>query len=142
MDVAESEEIAQMRLDYSTDQRVRDLLDEVERLREATEIDMLAAYSAALDEVYVLRRALAFEASVVEAHTLDLKALSKRRRTQLERAVERMRGAARGESSTAYAEVNHRSLDQAMIRAGGSNLLTRASWEASLSGSSEEADRG
>lgn len=28
-----SEEIAQMRLDYSTDQRVWDLLDEVERLR-------------------------------------------------------------------------------------------------------------
>jgi len=33
MDVAD--EITQMRLDYSTDQRVWDLLDEVERLREA-----------------------------------------------------------------------------------------------------------
>lgn len=96
---------------------------------------MLAAYSAALDEVYALRRALAFEASVVEANTLDLKALSKRRRHQLTQAVERMRGAARGEAAAAYAEVNPRSLDQAMIRAGGSNVLTRASWEASLVGS-------
>lgn len=100
------------------------------------EIEMLVAYSAALDEVYALRRALAFEASVVEAHTLDLRSIGKNRRHQLERAVERMRGAARGESSTSYAGVNHRSLDRAMERAGGSNLLTRASWEASLIGSS------
>lgn len=103
----------------------------------ADEIEMLAAYSAALDEVYALRRALALEASVVEANTLDLKALSKRRRTQLAQAVERMRGAARGEAAAVYAEVDHRSLDREMERAGGSNVLTRWSWEASLIGRSE-----
>ena len=93
---------------------------------------MLAAYSAALDEVYALRRAMAFEARVVEAHPLDLRALGKNRRHQLERAVERMRGAARGESAASYSAVNHRSLDRAMEQASGSNLLTRSSWEASL----------
>lgn len=42
-----SEEIAQMRLDYSTDQRVWDLLDEVERLRDALGV-ILAGLTDAL----------------------------------------------------------------------------------------------
>lgn len=102
---------------------------------------MLAEYSAALDEVYALRRALAYEARVVEAHTLDIPRLGKNHREHLERAIERMKGAARGESATVYAGTNRRSMDQCMEEAGVSETLTRAEWEARHTASTQEKGR-
>lgn len=96
------------------------------------DVDLMEAYSAALDEIYALRRALAYEARVVEAQTLDISRLGKNRREHLERAIERMQHAARGAVSIAYAGTSRRSLESCMEHAGGSNRLTRSQWEASL----------
>lgn len=90
---------------------------------------MLRAYSAALDEVYALRRALAYESQVVAAQTLDISRLGKNRREMLQRSIDRMANAARGNVGV-YAATSRRSLDSAMKVVGGSNLLTRWTWEA------------
>lgn len=63
--------------------------------------DDLARYSAALDEIHRLRNALAYEASVTEAH-LDLVTFPKSRRPHADEQVARMRAAARGETRQAY----------------------------------------
>jgi hypothetical protein len=89
--------------------------------------EMLSHYSAALDEIYRLRRALAFEALVVEAH-LGLKSFPKSRRRFAEGQVERMRESARGHAERAYAGRDYWKLDEALRSAGG-DLLTRHQWE-------------
>jgi hypothetical protein len=73
--------------------------------------DMLRYYSAALDEIYHLRRALQFEARVVEAHYEDYKTFPKTRRAIAEEQVARMRTAATGKTERAYAGMNQQSLD-------------------------------
>lgn len=94
--------------------------------------DPMPGYSAALDEIYALRRALAYEARVVEAQTMDMTRLGKGRRHHLERSIMRMTQAARGDVDVAYAGTSSRSLDRSMDEAGASNLLTRSSWEAEV----------
>lgn len=69
----------------------------------------LAFYSEALDEIYALRRALAYEACVIAAH-LGYKAFPKTRRNIASEQAERMRLAARGKVEVAYAGSSGRSL--------------------------------
>lgn len=97
-------------------------------LTEAAGEDMLRYYSAALDEVHRLRRALATEARIVEAH-LTLKSFPKSRRGFAEDQVERMRQAARGEASVAYAGHDSWAVDSAVRDAGASTTLTRDQFE-------------
>lgn len=84
----------------------------------------LAAYSAALDEIYRLREALAYEAVVTDTH-LAYRTFPKSRRGSAENQVERMRAAARGESQRAYAPVSHLVLRHCLGEAGASETLTR-----------------
>lgn len=95
---------------------------------------MMRAYAAALDEVFALRRALAYESRVITAQTLDVKALGKGRREQVEKSVERMAQAAQGNVARGYAGTSRRSFELAMDEVGGSNFLTRASWEQEVFG--------
>ena len=81
-----------------------------------------------LDEVFRLRRALAYEARVVEAQTLDLKALGKGRRGHLEDCIERMQLAALGDSEIAYAGTSSMSLRSAVRRIRAKETLTRWNW--------------
>lgn len=89
---------------------------------------LLPYYSAALDEVYRLRRALAREARIIEAH-LDLKSFPKSRRVFAEQQVERMRQSACGDAQLAYAGVSYEVMDGCMRMAGAASTLTRDQWE-------------
>lgn len=91
--------------------------------------DMLKHYSAALDEIYRLRRALAYEAGVTAAH-LELKTFPKSRAYPAQQQVERMRRSARGEVQEAYGPVYPWALQSAMEDAGMTRGLSRAQWEA------------
>lgn len=91
------------------------------------EID-LAHYSRALDEIYRLRAALAYEARVTESH-LGLKTFPKSRRAAAEHQVERMREAARGGGAMAYFRVNPEVMKRLLRDAGASETLTRGQWE-------------
>ncbi len=90
--------------------------------------EMLHYYSAALDEVFRLRRALAYEAGVVEAH-LTLKSFPRSRRPIAETQTFRMRLAARGRAAIEYAGMPTWSLESGMRDAGAPNSLTRTEWE-------------
>lgn len=94
----------------------------------------LEELSRALDEIFALRRALAYEARVIEAHTLDISRLGKNRREHLERCIVRLCAAARGDVEATYAGVNRRSLERCMEDAGAENRLTRHSWLAEKDG--------
>lgn len=89
----------------------------------------LALYSAALDEIWNLRRAMAYEALVAQAHG-EYKTFPKSRRASLDAQVERMRESARGRVEVAYADRSYRSMDHATREAGAPLALTRSSWEA------------
>lgn len=89
--------------------------------------DETALIGDLLDEVYALRRALAYEASVVAAH-LTLKSFPKSRREFAENQIERMRLAACGGSALAYAGTSSLSLRSAFKEAGASESLTRSNW--------------
>lgn len=95
-------------------------------LRQHYGTDILGHYSAALDEIYALRAALAYEARVVEAH-LDFKSFPKSRRAIAEEQIERMRTAATHQALSAYEGLSHR-LDE--LQRLGAGTLTRAQWEA------------
>lgn len=88
----------------------------------------LADYSAALDEIYRLRRALAYEAAVAKAHG-EYKTFPKSRRDVLDSQIERMRAAARGNVLDAYRDRPHFALDATMREAGAKTTLTRHAWE-------------
>jgi hypothetical protein len=90
--------------------------------------DELAHYSAALDEIYRLRTALAYEADVIAAH-LNLATFPKSRRAVAEKQIERMRSAACGNTKDMYADTPSWSLEAARESAG-MGLLTRGTWEA------------
>lgn len=96
--------------------------------RQTTDHDMLAHYSAALDEIYRLRQALAYEASVLAVH-LGYASFPKSRRGHAENQVERMRQAARGATLEAYHDTSHLSLGHAAREAGVPKTLTRGEWE-------------
>lgn len=84
-----------------------------------TELELL---SAALDEIFRLRRALSYEARVVEAHYELYKTFPKSRRKIAEEQVARMQQAVTN-SALAYAGTSHLSL------ARHATPLTVHSWE-------------
>jgi hypothetical protein len=89
--------------------------------------DLVEELSAALDEVWRLRRALAYEAAVLHA-TLGYKTFPKSRRWVTEDAEERMILAALGDSQIAYADVSDQSLRFAMRAIRGRQTLVRSDW--------------
>jgi len=91
--------------------------------------DMLGHYSHALDEIYRLRVALAYEAHVATS-LLTYATLPSGARAQLEDMVDRARAAARGE--VAYRRLIDDELRGRILRnAGASETLTRHQWETS-----------
>lgn len=84
-------------------------------------------YAAALDEIYRLRTALAYEAEVISAH-LSLATFPKSRRPAALEQIQRMRRAARGHIHDAYRSIPGRSLNY-VRRVAGMGLLTRTQWE-------------
>lgn len=88
----------------------------------------MAHYSLALDEIWKLRRALAYEAGVTQAH-LSLKSFPKSRRAYAETQVRRMQSAASGHIEMAYAGLNTYMLQEALRDASGQPTLTRSQWE-------------
>lgn len=111
--------------------------DELARLRaEVAELtaqkeDMLAGYSAALDEIWALRKLCAYEAGAMRAH-LHYRTFPKSRRGCAEDSIERLQAAARGGTQVAVAPLSHLSLRHALREAGAEDGLTRVSWERSL----------
>lgn len=85
----------------------------------------LADYSAALDEIYALRAALAVEARIIEAHLL-LRSFPKSRREVAGKQVTRMRVAAKRGAGRAYADMPQR---YAELKRLGAKTLTRTQWE-------------
>lgn len=90
----------------------------------------LRHYSAALDEVFRLRRALAAEATMLES-LLELRTFPGSRRVAVVEQVGRMREAARGRADRAYA-VRSAELAEAMCAAGASETLTRSAFERAI----------
>ena len=88
---------------------------------------MLDHYSRALDEIYRLRTALAYEAQVNRAH-LGYKTFPKSRRYVAEHQIERMVASAQGQAERAYAETSSSSLSH-VRREAGIETLTRHQWE-------------
>ena len=89
---------------------------------------IMESLSRALDEIYRLRTLLAYEAGVLGVHT-EYKSFPKSRRDAAIRQMERMVGAAAGNSEVAMAGISSLSLRAARERAGF-ETLTRAQWEA------------
>jgi hypothetical protein len=81
--------------------------------------------SAALDEIYRLRRALAYE-SMVALASLDYASFPKGRRAATHDSASRMQAAARGQSEEAYSGTNSRSLRYAAVEVGAGETFTRA----------------
>jgi hypothetical protein len=92
--------------------------------------DMLVEehYSAALDEIYRLRRALAYEAGVLKAH-LGYKTFPKSRRRHADEQVARLLDAARGHAVRAYADIPHAYIRSAVADAGVKQTFSRHDWE-------------
>lgn len=93
-----------------------------------TDNDMLNHYMDALDEVYRLRTALAYEAQVLQVH-LSYATFPKTRRVHAEDQVGRMLAAARGQAEATYAGTSSNSLEH-VRREAGMGKLTRSQWEA------------
>ncbi len=91
----------------------------------------LSTLSAALDEIYQLRRLLAYEACIVNA-TLQYATLPKGRRAVMKQQVERMRQAARGEVTSALAGRSSEVYRRALRESGAKETLTRFEWEERL----------
>lgn len=89
----------------------------------ANVVDLL---SATLDEICRLRRAMAYEARVVEAHYEGYKTFPKTRRGIAEEQVARMRLAIKS-PLLAYAETSSQSLRRE-AEAQGFHFLTASSW--------------
>lgn len=89
----------------------------------------LDMYSDALDEIYSLRKMLACEARITEAHG-EYKTFPKSRRDILDSSVRAMRLAAAGRSELALADPRYRHARDELRNVTGSETLTRAAWEA------------
>lgn len=85
-------------------------------------------YSAALDEIYRLRIALAVEAET-QAANLTFKTFPKSRRVETEQSVARMRRCAIGNSVERHDSFSLSYLDGLFLALGGRRLLTRSTWE-------------
>lgn len=90
--------------------------------------EMLAHYSRALDEIYRLRQAMAYEAIVLDRNT-GWRSLPVTVRRVMARQSERLFRAACGRVEFAYEDVKPATLREALIDAGASETLTRAQWE-------------
>jgi hypothetical protein len=93
--------------------------------------------SLAIDEIYILRRALAYEASVTDAH-LGYATFPKGRREVAEAQIARMRQAARGGVGLAYVDRSWMSLRASLIDAGARETLTNSAWIAEHAGSRDD----
>lgn len=93
--------------------------------------DMLAHYSAALDEIYQRRQHAAYEAHIISG-VLAFQSLPKGARRQLEMLRERMLLAARGEDVMARVDSSVRQTVMAIARMRPT--LTRQQWEAERRG--------
>lgn len=102
-------------------------------IAEQTARDMLAHYSATLDEVYRLRRALAYETRA-SVSLLSYASLPVTARAKIEDQVTRMSNAARGYVTEAYADVPPNRWDWVMRECGMRPTLTRAQWEQRTTG--------
>lgn len=87
---------------------------------------MLHHYSRALDEIYLLRAQLDFEARVQEV-SLDYKTFPKSRRRFVEESVKRMRDSAAGKSHSVSRELGRH--EQGYRKLLGDRILTRIDWE-------------
>lgn len=97
--------------------------------RREADAELLRYYSAALDEIYALRAALASEARIIEAH-LDLKSFPKSRRAFAEQQVSRMQAAAKyGTRGRAYSTDRHYDRKAALRSAGAGECLGRSQFE-------------
>lgn len=99
-----------------------------ERVTDELNAAPMSSYSAAIDEVYRLRRALAHEADVTNTY-LGYKGFPKSRRKVAADSIEQMKASARGESTVAYAGTSYLSLKHAMREAEAPALLTVAQFE-------------
>lgn len=90
--------------------------------------EALTHYGRALDEIYRLRTALAYEAHLLGGH-LSMATFPKTRRASAEAAVRRMNLAAMGKAQDAYAGVERYWLRMAQNNLGIATL-TRAQFEA------------
>lgn len=90
--------------------------------------EALAHYGRALDEIYRLRTALAYEAHLLGGH-LSMATFPKTRRASAEAAVRRMNLSAMGKAEDAYAGVERYWLRMAQNNLGIATL-TRAQFEA------------
>lgn len=88
----------------------------------------MADMSAALDEIYLLRAALAYEARTIENH-LTRATFPAGRRKVTEDQVARMQAAARGESQTAYVGVKSADRQRHLRQAGASGFLSYPAWK-------------
>lgn len=88
----------------------------------------MAHYSAALDEIWRLRRLLAYEAGVLEAH-LGYKSFPKTRRAFAEQQVARMQDAARGHSDKEAVATHSLSTRHITQGLGMKQTLTCHAWE-------------
>lgn len=83
--------------------------------------------SLALDEIYRLREALAYEAGGIVAHA-EYKTFPKSRRIVAAEQIMRMRQAARGEARVAYAGESSAHLRGALRSAGAGETFTMNDW--------------
>ena len=91
--------------------------------------DVVAELSAALDEIYLLRLALAYEAMMIEGH-LGLKTFPRSRRGEAEAQVARMRAAV-GSGGEAYRQIE-RKVMRLEAKRQGFDVLTRAGFAAEV----------
>jgi hypothetical protein len=103
-----------------------------EILRTCRGMNVIGHYSDALDEIYELRAALAYEARILEMH-LAFKTFPKSRRRMAEQQIDRMRGAVSGPAGRPGVYLAHPSRFTELRRLGVKGF-TMAEWE-SRSGS-------
>lgn len=97
-------------------------------MKKNPEVVHVEDYSRALDEIYALRAALAYEAVIMEAH-LDYKTFPISRRRIMGEQIARMRESARGLSQRAYSPERRQHFPDSLERAGANETLTRWQWE-------------
>lgn len=89
----------------------------------------LSLYSEALDEIWRLRKLIAYEADRIDAD-LSLASFPKSRRQPAQNHYDRLTLAAKGKSQQAIADLNSHQMIAALLRAGAEPTLTRAQFEA------------
>lgn len=93
--------------------------------------DLFTVYAAALDEIYALRTAAAYEATLLE-RLLELKTFPAGRRQATVEQRDRLVSAAGGNAPTAYTTIPSADLRAARTEAGMSQLLTANQFEEGL----------